>query len=143
MSRLIELDCSCAIAFPQGCCLISMPLLAVAPTNESAIFPIALAWRCHDGIVLMESARNSIGQRLVSRDQAAAYCGLSVSTFSKWVKIGRLPSALSGTSRWDLKAIDLALDSLSRLPVLETADVSRSALDEWRAKRARQSEGHT
>lgn len=90
----------------------------------------------------MDSVRSSIGQRLVSRDQAASYCGLSVSTFSKWVKIGRLPSALSGTSRWDLKAVDLALDSLSGLPSTHTSDVATSALDEWRAKRARQSQRH-
>jgi predicted DNA-binding transcriptional regulator AlpA len=88
----------------------------------------------------MDSVRGGIGQRLVSRDQAASYCGLSVSTFSNWVKIGRLPSALSGTSRWDLKAIDLALDSLSGLLRTQTPDVATSALDEWRAKRARQSQ---
>ena len=63
----------------------------------------------------MDSVRGNIGQRLVSRDQAASYCGLSVSTFSNWARIGRLPSALSGTSRWDLKAIDLALDLAERI----------------------------
>ncbi|RXH02313.1 DNA-binding protein [Bradyrhizobium vignae] len=74
--------------------------------------------------------------RLLSRQQAAAYCNLSPSAFSAWVRSGKLPSPLAGTTRWDLKAIDLALDNMSGLqPQQET-----SALDEWRAKRARRSE---
>jgi predicted DNA-binding transcriptional regulator AlpA len=140
VSRLIKPASSSAIASLQGGSLISVPLLAVAPTDESAIFQLPFAWCCRDWIFLMDSARGSIGQRLVSRDQAASYCGLSVSTFSNWVRIGRLPSAISGTSRWDLKAIDLALDSLSGLLSTQTSDVATSALDEWRAKRARQSQ---
>jgi hypothetical protein len=75
--------------------------------------------------------------RLVSREQAAFYCGLSASAFSRWVKLQRLPPPLPGTSRWDLKAIDVALDSLSGLQRTET-----SALDEWREKRARRSKGN-
>jgi predicted DNA-binding transcriptional regulator AlpA len=89
----------------------------------------------------MVSDQINLGQRLLSREQAAFYCSLSVSAFSRWVKAGRLPSALAGTSRWDLKAIDLALDSLSELPTMyETSEAVTSALDEWRTKRARRSE---
>ena len=81
--------------------------------------------------------------RLVCRDQAAAYCCLSPSAFSNWVKIGRLPSALAGTSRWDLKAIDLALDALSGLEVTKSPEAEETALDKWRTKRARRSEGNS
>src|SRR5260370_41621763 len=74
--------------------------------------------------------------RLASREDAARYCRLSKSTFSSWVRSGRLPRPLPGTARWDLKALDLALDSLSGIeqhsPTL--------ALDEWRTKRARRSQ---
>src|SRR4051812_38849978 len=74
--------------------------------------------------------------RLLSRQQAAAYCNLSPSAFSAWVRAGRLPPPLAGTTRWDLKAIDTALDAMSGLqPKQET-----SALDEWRENRARRSE---
>jgi hypothetical protein len=73
--------------------------------------------------------------RLVTRDEAARYCGISPSSFSHWVRSGRMPGALMGTLRWDLRAIDRALDSLSDLTTTE-----KSELDEWRAKRARRSE---
>jgi hypothetical protein len=91
----------------------------------------------------MASNSANSGQRLLTREQAAFYCGLSVSAFSKWVKIGRLPAALAGTSRWDLKAIDLALDSLSGLAISKTSDSVTTALDEWRSKRARRFEGNS
>jgi predicted DNA-binding transcriptional regulator AlpA len=77
-------------------------------------------------------------KRLLTREEAAFYCGLSVSAFSRWVMLGRLPRPLVGSARWDLKAIDLALDSLSGLKLAEA-----SALDDWRAKRARRSEGNS
>jgi predicted DNA-binding transcriptional regulator AlpA len=73
--------------------------------------------------------------RLLSRHQAACYCGLSASAFSNWVKAGRLPASIFQTARWDLKAIDRALDSLSGIE-----ESGSTALDEWRAKRARRSE---
>jgi hypothetical protein len=73
--------------------------------------------------------------RLVSRNAAADYCGLSVQGFSSWVRQGRLPGPLTGTARWDLRAIDAALDSASGISTAATP----SPLDEWRAKRARAS----
>jgi integrase len=45
-----------------------------------------------------------IAPRLLTREQAAAYCGLSVHGFSDWVKTGRLPGPIRGTVRWDRKA---------------------------------------
>ena len=68
--------------------------------------------------------------RLVTRQQAAKYCSLSVQRFSDWVRCGRLPSAIPGTTRWDLKAIDLALDAASGI-----SSSPISALDQWRASR--------
>src|SRR5882724_10124148 len=67
---------------------------------------------------------SNLGARLLTRIEAARYCGISVSAFSKWVSLGRIPSVLPGTSRWDLRAIHIALDSLSSLEPTET-----SALD--------------
>lgn len=82
-------------------------------------------------------AHEGIRPRLLSRQQAADYCNLSPSSFSNWVRLGKLPPPLPGTTRWDLKAIDVALDKLSDLHV-ET-ETSSSPLDEWREKRARRS----
>ena len=56
-----------------------------------------------------------IAPRLLTREQAAAYCGFSVHGFSDWVKTGRLPGPIRGTMRWDRKAIDAALDQASGL----------------------------
>jgi predicted DNA-binding transcriptional regulator AlpA len=82
------------------------------------------------------SSTAPLNPRLLNRRQAAAYCNLSPTTFSNWVRSGKLPPPLPGTTRWDLKAIDFALDALSGLrPSQET-----SALDEWRENRARRSE---
>jgi predicted DNA-binding transcriptional regulator AlpA len=73
--------------------------------------------------------------RLLNRKQAATYCSLSVQGFDRWVRLGRLPGPIDGTTRWDLKAIDTALDSASGLSI----SASSSPLDQWRAKRARAS----
>ncbi|MET0430746.1 MAG: helix-turn-helix domain-containing protein [Microvirga sp.] len=53
--------------------------------------------------------------RLLTRQQAARYCGLSPSGFGKWVRAGRLPRALPGTRRWDRQAVDAALDRIMAL----------------------------
>jgi hypothetical protein len=74
-----------------------------------------------------------IPPRLLTREQAAAYCGLSVNGFSEWVKSGRLPGPIPSTARWDLKAIDIALDSASGI------GIGSSVLDQWKAKHARSS----
>jgi predicted DNA-binding transcriptional regulator AlpA len=76
-------------------------------------------------------AELGIAPRLLTREQAAAYCGLSVNGFSEWVKSGRLPGPIPRTARWDLKAIDIALDSASGIAI------GSSALDQWKAKHAR------
>lgn len=77
--------------------------------------------------------------RLLTKSQAAAYCSVSNSTFSNWVRKGKLPRALPGTARWDARAIDIALDAMSGLQPQQDS----SALDEWRANRARRSEGNS
>jgi hypothetical protein len=86
----------------------------------------------------LDRAQSTLSPRLLSRPQAAAYCSLSISTFSNWVRLGKLPLPLPGTTRWDLKAIDIALDAMSGLQHQEI-----SALDEWRSQRARRSERNT
>ena len=72
-----------------------------------------------------------IAPRLLTREQAAAYSGLSVHGFSEWVKAGKLPGPIRGTARWDRKAIDAAIDQASGLnPKIGTAP-----FDEWKALR--------
>lgn len=77
--------------------------------------------------------------RLLSRAEAAVYCGLSCQGFSAWVKNGRLPGPIAGTARWDLRAIDAALDSLSGIADRDECGVGSLVLDQWKAKHARSS----
>ena len=69
--------------------------------------------------------------RCLTITDAAAYCGLTPSGFRHWVALGRLPTALAGTHRWDRKAIDFALDRLSGLPTGATNEVEESDIDRW------------
>jgi hypothetical protein len=69
-----------------------------------------------------------ISPRLLSRAEAAVYCGLSCQGFSEWVKSGRLPESIVGTARWDLRAIDAALDSLSGIGSYKEEDT----FDKWK-----------
>jgi hypothetical protein len=51
-------------------------------------------------------ADNDNGPRLMTRAQAAAYCGCGLSSFSRWVAVGIMPGPVAGTRRWDRLAID-------------------------------------
>lgn len=52
--------------------------------------------------------------RLISRKEAAEYCGVSTTAFSAWVASGQMPPAVIG-NKWDKRAIDARLDELSGL----------------------------
>ena len=77
--------------------------------------------------------------RLLTREEAAAYCRLSPQGFSNWVKNGRLPGPIAGTARWDLRAIDAALNSLSGIADRDEGGIDSLVLDQWKAKHARSS----
>ncbi len=70
--------------------------------------------------------------RVLNREQAAEYCGCdSLSSFDDWQRRGIVPRPIPGTTKWDRKAIDRALDRRSGL--LESAD---SSFEEWAAGHA-------
>jgi hypothetical protein len=75
-----------------------------------------------------------IAPRGLTRDDAAAYCGLSPEGFDEWVKRGIVPGPIPGTQRWDRKAIDVALDRASGL---ESPQEKEDAFERWRANHAR------
>jgi predicted DNA-binding transcriptional regulator AlpA len=78
-----------------------------------------------------------IAPRLLTREQAAAYCGVGLTTFTAWIRRGIVPGPVHRTHRWDRKAIDAALDVLS----CSDAKLEGTALDQWKAKhRARRFE---
>jgi predicted DNA-binding transcriptional regulator AlpA len=69
--------------------------------------------------------------RLVSEKEAAELVGLDLATFRAWVAASKLPKPIPDCGKWDLKAIDAALDKVSGL------GSPSSALDAWRITRAR------
>jgi predicted DNA-binding transcriptional regulator AlpA len=72
-----------------------------------------------------------ISPRLLTREQAAAYCGVSLTTFAAWVRRGIVPGPVHTTHRWDRKAIDAALDMRSCIDAKLGAE---EALDQWKVK---------
>ena len=68
--------------------------------------------------------------RLVDEKEAAENVGIPIATFRAWVESGRLPPPLPDCGKYDLKAIDAAVDRISGL------GNSTNALDAWRARGA-------
>ncbi len=67
--------------------------------------------------------------RLLTKAQAAAYCGVTPDTFDDYRSRGIVPDPILGTNRWDRKLIDLWLDKASGIAS------QTNSLDEWRARR--------
>ena len=81
----------------------------------------------------LNECNTAFASRLLTRAQAATYCGLSPSGFSEWVANGKMPGPLRRTARWDLRAIDAALDDASGLPKLLNAQYD--IFDTWKRGR--------
>lgn len=60
-----------------------------------------------------ESRGRMMERRLLSREDAATYCGCAPGTFSRWVASGYMPPPLPGMRRWDRLAIDARISVLS------------------------------
>jgi hypothetical protein len=69
--------------------------------------------------------------RLATEKEAADAIGLDLATFRAWVASGKLPKPIPDCGKFDLKAIDVALDKVSGL------GSPANALDSWRITRAR------
>ncbi|MBS7737914.1 MULTISPECIES: hypothetical protein [unclassified Chelatococcus] len=92
----------------------------------------------------MAAANDNSPKRLMTRPEAAAYCGAGVATFTKWVEAGLLPPALVGLKRWDRLAIDAHLNKASGIGAEAEPE---DEFDKWKrerdaAKAARRGTGH-
>jgi hypothetical protein len=67
-------------------------------------------------------------RRLVSEQEAVEETGIPAATFRNWVATGRLPKPLPELGKYDMKAIDQAIDRISGL------GGPANALDNWRAR---------
>ena len=79
------------------------------------------------------SDENKLAPRLLTRRQAAAYCGASIPTFNKWVLAGVLPQSVSITNRWDRLALDAELNKRSGIG---DNSPKESAFDRWEREEA-------
>lgn len=51
-------------------------------------------------------------RRLVSQNKAIEYLGVSKNFFNKLLRLGVIPNYIPGTKKYDLRAIDHALDKI-------------------------------
>ena len=65
--------------------------------------------------------------RLLTEKEAAEAVGLDLATFRAWVAAGKLPKPIPDCGKYDLKAIDAAIDRVSGL------GGATNALDAWKA----------
>lgn len=71
--------------------------------------------------------------RALTKAEAATYCACNtIRTFDAWVRKGILPPAIPGTTRWDRKAIDVALDKASGLEPTKPSD-DLTPYQRWKA----------
>lgn len=72
--------------------------------------------------------------RGLSKQQAAEYCGCStLAAFDHWRSKGIVPGPIPGTTRWDRKALDAALDRASG--IVATSE-ELSPYQRWKAENA-------
>lgn len=76
---------------------------------------------------------NDNAPRLLSRKDAATYCGIAKSTFSMWVANHKMPATIPGTRKWDKRAIDAKLDEISGLGANDNA--TETDLEKWKRER--------
>jgi hypothetical protein len=70
--------------------------------------------------------------RLLSKAEAAAYCGVTQQTFAKWVAADAMPDPLPVMKKWDRKSIDATLDQASGLSPSAPAE---DAFEKWKRER--------
>lgn len=80
----------------------------------------------------------TVPPRLIGRNEAAEYCGISPTCFSLWVSTHKMPPAIPGTRMWDKRAIDAKLDEISGL----VSSAPEDPFDKWeRENRSGRSSG--
>ena len=77
------------------------------------------------------SSPRQADKRLMTRAEAAAYCGFRPSAFSAHVASGNLPPAIATLRRWDRAALDAHFDKLSGIAANDNAPAADPYL-EWK-----------
>jgi predicted DNA-binding transcriptional regulator AlpA len=82
------------------------------------------------GVARQAALPPTLAPRLIGRDDAAAYVGVSPNTFDKMIAEGLMPSPRRLTERrlaWDMRQLDTAID---RLPIDGEAEADTDATDD-------------
>ena len=77
-------------------------------------------------------ANDNEAPRLVSKAEAARYCGVTSATYAKWVLAGILPPSLPVISKYDMRALNAALDKLSGI---KTSEQPGDSFEIWKRGR--------
>jgi hypothetical protein len=72
--------------------------------------------------------------RLMTKEDAAAYCGVCAITFGNWVTSGIMPRPFRSTRMYDRLAIEAAIDRDSG--ILRATAPEESALERWQREQA-------
>ena len=84
--------------------------------------------------------RSTAQKRGLTLGEAAKHTGVSQSAFRDWVRKGIVPGPWHGTRRYDLRALDAALDRISGL----AGPASKaSAYDHWKEGKVRHASSHS
>lgn len=77
-----------------------------------------------------------MNKRIVNNTEARNYLGISRTLFEKLQKQGVIPQPLPGTKRYDIKAIDKALDriALSGGTHIDDPDEQAASYERWKAE---------
>jgi excisionase family DNA binding protein len=81
-----------------------------------------------DDLKIPKAANDNDAPRGITRAEAAKYCGVSPSTFSRWIATGIMPGAIPGTRIWDRHAVDQAFNKMSGAPLAPAND---NSVDAW------------
>ncbi len=68
--------------------------------------------------------------RMLTKEQVAEYCNISIPHVNNWINAGLLPKPMKKTRLWDRKAVDDALDKNSGLKSNSTDDLDKE-FEEW------------
>jgi len=86
----------------------------------------------------VSSIAASLPKRCLTKQEAAEYCGCNtLAAFDQWRAKGIVPPPIPGTTRWDRKALDAALDRASGLVTSSKGqDREISPFERWKAEHA-------
>jgi hypothetical protein len=77
--------------------------------------------------------RDPSQKRCLTKQEAASYCGCeTLAAFDRWRAKGIVPGPIPGTTRWDKKALDLALDRASGIASASPAKPELSPFQRWK-----------